>query len=80
LKDVEKKLIKSSYDIQAVSWCLKNGYKLYPKPIGKLYLIILEYKGTKAESEKLYTKKNWSDKIWETYKHIYNKKCLERKQ
>ena len=53
---------------------MNNGYKLYPKPIDKNYIIILEYKGVKAESEKIYTKNNWSDKIWQTYEHIYKTK------
>jgi len=79
-KDVYKNKINTSYNLEAISWCLKNGYKLYPVPVGKLFVIVLEYKGTKAESEKLYTKTNWSDKIWKTYQHIYKTKCLERKQ
>ena len=79
-KNVEKGKINTEYNLKAISWCLKNGYKLYPQPVGKLYLIILEYEGVKAESDKLYTKNNWSDKIWKTYQHIYQTKCLERKQ
>ena len=79
-KSVEKKKIAVRYDLKAVSWCMNNGYKLYPKPIDKNYIIILEYKGVKAESEKIYTKNNWSDKIWQTYEHIYKTKCLEKKQ
>ena len=79
-KSVEKKKIVTKYNLDAVSWCINNGYKLYPKPIGKNFIIILEYKGVKAESEKIYTKTNWSDKIWQTYEHIYKTKCLERKQ
>ena len=78
-KDIDKNKIQTRYNLDAVSWCMNNGYKLYPKPIGKHYIIILEYKGVKAESEMMYVKTNWSDKIWQTYNHIYTKKCLEKK-
>ena len=58
---------------------MDNGYKLYPIPEGKQYRIVLEYKGMKKKSELLYTKKQWSERIWEVYGLIYDKQCQEKK-
>ena len=59
-KDVDKKKINTSYNLEAISWCLKNGYKLYPVPVGKLFVIVLEYKGTKAFRDMhIHNKKVW---------------------
>ena len=58
---------------------MNNGYKLYPVPEGNQYRIVLEYKGMKKKSELLYTKKQWSERIWEVYGLIYDKQCQEKK-
>jgi hypothetical protein len=67
------------YDLKIISWCMDNGYKLYPVPEGKQYRVVLEYKGMKKKSELLYTKKQWSERIWEVYGLIYDKQCQEKK-
>ena len=67
------------YDLKIISWCMNNGYKLYPVPEGNQYRIVLEYKGMKKKSELLYTKKQWSERIWEVYGLIYDKQCQEKK-
>lgn len=67
------------YDLKIISWCMNNGYKLYPVPEGNNFRIVLEYKGSKKKSELVYTKKKWSERIWEVYGLIYDNKCLEKK-
>ncbi len=79
----KKKKINPRYDLDAIGWCFKNGYKAYPVPIlpqQKTFRIVLEYKGQKKESKEIYGKKEWSDKIWELYELIYDQKCPERNQ
>lgn len=68
-------------DHKYMSWCISKGVKIYPEPISRThYRIVIEYNnGKKDYSKKEYRKnpskkdENWSKKIYELYKLIYNK-------
>jgi len=63
----------------AASWCVVNGYKIYPIPAEKcvgecknFYLVI--QRGTeKKRSKHIYTKIGISNKTWEAYNWIFKK-------
>ena len=63
-------------NIEAQSYCLNKGYKIYPIPEGLEYRIQIEYKGQTKLGEKLYSKTEWYDAIWELYDRIYEGRNL----
>ena len=65
------KLLPRSRNLEAQSYCLNNGYKIYPIPEGLDYRLEIEYKGQKKLGEKLYSKTEWYNAIWELYEKIY---------
>jgi hypothetical protein len=67
------KLLPPSRNLEAQSYCLNNGYKIYPIPEGTEYRLEIDYKGQKKLGEKLYSKSEWYNAIWELYDKIYAK-------
>jgi hypothetical protein len=67
------KLLPPSRNLEAQSYCLNNGYKIYPIPEGTEYRLEIDYKGQKKLGEKLYSKSEWYNAIWELYDKIYEK-------
>jgi|TARA_R110002020_G_scaffold48945_1_gene139785 hypothetical protein len=65
--------LQVSRNLEAQSYCFKKGYKIYPIPEGSEYRIEIDYKGQKKLGEKLYSKKEWYDAIWDLYEKIYAK-------
>ncbi len=65
------KLLPPSRNLEAQSYCLNNGYKIYPIPEGTEYRLEIDYKGQKKLGEKLYSKTEWYNAIWELYDKIY---------
>ena len=72
----------------AASWCIANGYKIYPVPAEKcqgeckkFYLVIQRGKD-KKRSEEIYTKIGVTNKTWEAYNWIFKKhmKSFYKKQ
>ena len=65
------KLLPPSRNLEAQSYCLNNGYKIYPIPEGTQYRLEIDYKGQKKLGEKLYSRNEWYNAIWELYERIY---------
>jgi len=63
--------LEAPRSLEAQSYCFKKGYKIYPVPEGLNYRIEIEYKGQTKLGEKLYSKTEWYDAIWELYDRIY---------
>lgn len=72
----------NNYD--AAKWCFDKGYKIYPKPVdfsitkygsrvGVKFKIVIEYGSEIRVGQKEFTKKEWPDKIFAVYEHLYNK-------
>jgi hypothetical protein len=63
--------------LKAQSWCLDNNIKVYIVPIKESKAVFLEINddGTLIKSPHTYTsQKDASDKIWDLYLYLYNKK------
>ena len=59
------------------SWCLENNIKVYIVPIKESKAVFIEINddGTLIKSPHTYTsQKDASDKIWDLYLYLYNKK------
>jgi hypothetical protein len=67
------KLLPPSRNLEAQSYCLNNGYKIYPIPEGTEYRLEIDYKGQRKLGEKLYGRTEWYNAIWELYDKIYEK-------
>jgi hypothetical protein len=67
------KRLEASRNMEAQSYCFNKGYKIYPIPEGLDYRIQIEYKGQTKLGEKIYSKTEWYDAIWELYDRIYEK-------
>ena len=67
------KLLPPPRSLEAQSYCLNNGYKIYPIPEGTQYRLEIDYKGQKKLGEKLYSRNEWYNAIWELYDKIYEK-------
>lgn len=65
------KRLQASRNMKAQSYCFNKGYKIYPIPEGLEYRLEIDYKGQKKLGEKLYSKTEWYDAIWELYDRIY---------
>lgn len=61
-----------SESLQAFGWCIRNGIRVYPKPEGEKYRLIVENGLERIKSPVTYEKTEWADKIWEIYRHYYN--------
>ena len=58
----------------AMSWCLKNGIKMYVVKKGGELSIIIEQQMGKTKSSKTYQSQSEADqKIWEIYLYFYQK-------
>lgn len=63
--------------LKAQSWCLENNIKVYIVPIKESKAVFIEINddGTFIKSPHTYTsQKDASDKIWDLYLYLYNKK------
>jgi len=63
--------------LKAQSWCLENNIKVYIVPIQnkKECFVEINDNGELIRSPKTYkTQKEASDKIWDLYLYLYNKK------
>ena len=58
--------------LKAFSWCLERNIRIYPIPSANQFKIVIDNGASKIVSPKLYDKDEWSDKIWELYRHFYN--------
>ena len=68
--------------LKAQSWCLENGYKMYPEPctsrdwkgmVVREFRVVIKYKGKKKTSRSTYSDKEWPEVIWSQYLWFYNK-------
>jgi virulence-associated protein VapD len=59
--------------LKAFKWCVERNIRIYPIPSATQYQIVIDNGVSKVISPKLYDKNEWSDKIWELYRHFYNK-------
>jgi len=58
----------------ACSWCLNNDIKAWIQPIGKQYVVVLDYQGkVKQGKEIVDTTEEASTIIWKLYEKIYKK-------
>ena len=58
--------------LKAFKWCVERNIRIYPIPSATQYQIVIDNGVNKVISPKLYDKNEWSDKIWELYRHFYN--------
>ena len=58
--------------LKAFKWCVERNIRIYPIPSATQYQIVIDNGASKIVSPKLYDKDEWSDKIWELYRHFYN--------
>ena len=69
---------------EAIKWCFKEGYKIYPIPVefkelkykqrlGVKFRLVVEFAGDKKVGSKLYDDIEWSNAIWSVYSYLYNK-------
>jgi len=58
--------------LKAFSWCLERNIRIYPIPSANQFKIVIDNGVSKIVSPKLYDKDEWSDKVWELYRHFYN--------
>lgn len=58
--------------LKAFSWCMERNIRIYPIPSANQFKIVIDNGASKIVSPKLYDKDEWSDKIWELYRHFYN--------
>lgn len=58
--------------LKAFKWCVERNIRIYPIPSATQYQIVIDNGVSKIVSPKLYDKTEWSDKIWELYRHFYN--------
>lgn len=58
--------------LKAFKWCVERNIRIYPIPSATQYQIVIDNGVSKIVSPKLYDKDEWSDKIWELYRHFYN--------
>ncbi len=83
-----KKKTKDVIDVNLVnhkasSWCIENGYKIYPTPQDSCkgrsecneYKIVIERAGKKRIGEKTYTYIQCQNKMWELYSKLYGKEA-----
>ena len=59
--------------LRAFSWCIRNDIRAYPVPSGIEYQIVIESGAETLISPQTYKKGEWYTKIWEIYRHYYNK-------
>jgi hypothetical protein len=57
----------------AQSYCINNGYKIYPVVVEGGYMIEIDYKGQIKKGTIVYGKTEWSDAIWALYDKIYER-------
>ncbi|SOU87858.1 hypothetical protein [Tenacibaculum dicentrarchi] len=65
------------WNIKAMSWCLDNEIKIFPKPMvssGAVLKIVVSNKGIEKVGKDNYDNKEVYKKINELYTQIYNKK------
>lgn len=78
-KKVKEKIDYSLVSQKKASWCINNGYKIYPVGVDKVknvftsFNIIIQRGAHKKRSNKVYTKIGVSNKIWEIYNFLYDK-------
>lgn len=58
--------------LKAFKWCVERNIRIYPIPSATQYQIVIDNGVNKVISPKMYDKNEWSDKIWELYRHFYN--------
>ena len=58
--------------LKAFKWCVERNIRIYPIPSATQYQIVIDNGANKVISPKLYDKTEWSDKVWELYRHFYN--------
>ena len=58
--------------LKAFNWCVERNIRIYPIPSATQYQIVIDNGANKVISPKLYDKDEWSDKVWELYRHFYN--------
>ena len=58
--------------LKAFKWCVERNIRIYPIPSATQYQIVIDNGANKVISPKLYDKDEWSDKVWELYRHFYN--------
>ena len=58
--------------VEALSGCLERNIRIYPIPSANQFKIVIDNGASKIVSPKLYDKDEWSDKVWELYRHFYN--------
>jgi len=69
--------------LEAQSWCLKKGVKIYIVPIknSKRCFIEVDNNGKIQKSSKIYKNQSEaSDKIWDLYKYLYDKNTKKVKK
>ena len=72
----------------AMSWCMEQGYKVYPIPLpickGKYecnsYKIVVERAGKKKIGQKEYSDSESQKMIWSIYNQLYNKHYEKKKE
>ena len=57
---------------EAMSWCLKNNIKVYPKLRGAKYILVHTVDGVAYSSGKEYDVKEYQQVIWEYYLYLFN--------
>jgi hypothetical protein len=51
---------------------MERNIRIYPIPSASQFKIVIDNGASKIVSPKLYDKDEWSEKIWELYRHFYN--------
>jgi hypothetical protein len=80
-KKTKEEIEVNTLNYTALSWCMSNGYKIYPKPMPSCkgrgecneYKIIIERAGKKRIGEKVYSYIECQNKIWKIYDTLYSK-------
>lgn len=59
---------------EAISWCHRNGVKVYVHPTKKGLYVQINDNGHVQQSPKTYTKKQANLQVWALYLYIYETK------
>lgn len=79
MKDTTKrhsKFYPTPEHYKAMNYCLKKGYKIYPKirDFGFI-LVVVDETGFAQSSGKVHPRENIDEKIWQFYLYLYKKLC-----
>jgi hypothetical protein len=78
-KQKQDKYVPTPEDTKAMLWCIDNKIRVYPIPTDNEYALEVEFVDNgrikKKRSSVTYPKDNWSSKLYELYRHMYEKNC-----